>query len=90
MNRAEIKNPHWIYPGDVVVLDTSSGTPQLSLLHETVTLQPGVREEPLASEAIQSISPSVITPFLSQPLLIENGQLDKSPRIIGNQENRGN
>jgi hypothetical protein len=88
MNRAEIKNPHWIYPGDVVVLDTSSGTPQLSLLRETVTLQPGVREEPLGSLAIQAISPKIIAPFLSQPLLIENGQLDKSPRIIGNQENR--
>ena len=88
MNRAEIKNPHWIYPGDVIALDTSGDTPQLRLLHETVTLQPGVREEPLAGEAIQSISPNVITPFLSQPLLIENGQLDKSPRIIGNQENR--
>ncbi len=88
MNRAEIKNPHWIYPGDVIVLDNSGATPQLRLLHETITLQPGVREEPLASEAIQTISPSVITPFLSQPLLIENGQLDSSPRIIGNQENR--
>ena len=88
MNRAEIKNPHWIYPGDVIVLDTSGGTPQFSLLHETITLQPGVREEPLDKEAIQTISPSVITPFLSQPLLIENGQLDKSPRIIGGQDNR--
>ncbi len=88
MNRSEIKNPHRIYPGDVVALDTSSGSPQLRLLRETVTLEPGVREEPLAKEAIQTISPSVITPFLSQPLLIENGQLDSAPRIIAGQENR--
>ena len=88
MNRTEIKNPHWIYPGDVIVLDTSGDTPQLRLLHETVTLEPGVREEPLAQDAIQTISPSVITPFLSQPLLIENGQLDRSPRIIAGQDNR--
>jgi LysM domain len=88
MNRSEIKNPHRIYPGDVVVLDTSSGSPQLRLLHETVTLEPGIREEPLAKEAIQTISPSVITPFLSQPLLIENGKLDNAPRIIAGQENR--
>jgi hypothetical protein len=88
MNRSEIKNPHRIYPGDVVVLDTSSGSPQLRLLHETVTLEPGIREEPLAKEAIQTISPSVITPFLSQPLLIENGKLDNAPRIISGQENR--
>jgi hypothetical protein len=88
MNRAEIKNPHWIYPGDVLVLDTSSGAPQLKLLHETVTLEPGVREEPLEKEAIQTISPSVIGPFLTQPLLIENGKLDSAPRIIAGPDNR--
>ena len=88
MNRSEIKNPHLIYPGDVVVLDTSSGSPQLKLVRETVVLQPGVIEEPLTAEAIKTISPSVITPFLSQPLLIENGQLDASPRIISGPDNR--
>ena len=88
MNRTQIKNPHLIYPGDVVVLDNSSGSPQLRLLHETVTLEPGIRVEPLAKEAIQTIAPSVITPFLSQPLLIENGKLDGAPRIIAGPDNR--
>ncbi|MEQ1598965.1 MAG: LysM peptidoglycan-binding domain-containing protein [Methylotenera sp.] len=88
MNREQIKNPHLIYPGDVVALDTSSGSPQLRLLHETVTLEPGVRIEELDKEAIFTISPSVITPFLSQPLLIENGKLDSAPRIISGQDNR--
>ncbi|MBC7787508.1 MAG: LysM peptidoglycan-binding domain-containing protein [Methylophilaceae bacterium] len=88
MNRAEIKNPHWIYPGDVVVLDTTSGQPKLRLLHEKVTLQPGVVIEPLEKKPILSIAPNVITPFLSQPLLIENGQLDKAPRIIAGQDDR--
>ena len=88
MNRADIKNPHRIYPGDVVVLDTSSGSPQLKLVRETVVLEPGIIEEPLAAEAIQTISPSVITPFLSQPLLIENGKLDAAPRIISGPDNR--
>ena len=88
MNRAQIKNPHLIYPGDVVVLDMVNGSPELSLLRETVTLEPGVRIEELDKEAIQTISPSVISPFLSQPLLIENGQLDNSPRIISGPDNR--
>ncbi len=88
MNRAEIKNPHLIYPGDVVALDYSSSAPQFRLMHETVTLRPGVIEEPLAKEAIHTIAPSVIGPFLSQPLLIENGQLDSAPRIVSAQENR--
>ncbi len=88
MNRAEIKNPHKIYPGDVVVMDTSSGSPQLKLLSETVTLEPGVREEPLEKEAIFSIAPNIIGPFLTQPLLIENGKLESAPRIISGQDNR--
>lgn len=88
MNREQIKNPHLIYPGDVVVLDTSSGSPQLKLLRETVTLQPGVREEPLEKEAILTIAPNIIDPFLSQPLLIENNELDNAPRIIAGQDNR--
>ena len=88
MNRAQIKNPHLIYPGDVVVLDNSSGTPQLRLLHETVTLEPGIREEALEKEAIFTIAPNIIGPFLSQPLLIENGKLDTAPRILAGQDNR--
>ncbi len=88
LNRDQIKNPHWIYPGDVVVLDTSSGSPQLRLLHETVTLQPGAVEEPLDKTAISTIQLNAIAPFLNQPLVIEKDQLAKSPRIIAGQDNR--
>lgn len=88
LNRAQIKNPHLIYPGDVVVLDTSSGSPQLRLLRETVTLQPGIVEEPLERTAVPAIPLNVIAPFLSQPLIIEKNQLDGSPRIVAGQDNR--
>ena len=82
------QNPHLIYPGDVVFLDMSSGKPQLRLLRETITLQPGAIEEPLDKVAISTIPLNVIAPFLSQPLLIEKDQLNKAPRIIAGQENR--
>lgn len=87
-NRAQIKNPHLIYPGDVIVLDRSGKNPRLRLLRETVTLQPGAVEEPLDKEAISTIPLSVISPFLNQPLVIEKDQLATSPRIIGAQDNR--
>ncbi len=88
MNRAQIKNPHWIYPGDVLVLDMSSGSPQLRLLHDTTKLNPSIIEEPLGKNAVQAIRPNVIGPFLNQPLLIEKDQLQDAPRIIGAQDNR--
>lgn len=88
MNREQIKNPHRIYPGDVVVLDTSSGEPQLSLLRETVTLEPGVIIEPLEKEAVPAISPNIIEPFLSQPLIIEKDALDDAPTIIAGPDER--
>jgi hypothetical protein len=88
MNRDQIKNPHLIYPGDVVVLDLSGGDPQLRLLRETVTLEPGIREEYLEKEAVATIAPNVIEPFLSKPLIIENDELDSKTAIIGAQECR--
>lgn len=88
MNRDQIKNPHLIYPGDVIVLDLSNGDPQLKLLRETVTLEPGIREEHLEKQAVATIAPSVIEPFLSQPLIIENDELLNAAKIVSAQENR--
>lgn len=88
MNREQIKNPHLIYPGDVVVLDTSSGEAQLRLLRETVTLEPGTRIEPLEKKPIPTIAPSAIAPFLSQPLVIEPDGMADAPSIVGTQEDR--
>jgi hypothetical protein len=89
MNREQIKNPHRIYPGDVVVLDMSSGDPQLRLLSEnTVTLEPTVREEALEKAAIPTIQPNVISPFLTQPLVINNDELNSAPMIVSGPDNR--
>lgn len=91
MNRDQIKNPHWIYPGDIIVLDMSSGSPQLRLLKETtktVKLEPGIIEEPLEKKAIPTISPDIITPFLTRPLIIEKEGLKDAPIIIGGPDNR--
>jgi hypothetical protein len=96
MNKDRIKDPHWIYPGDVIRLDKSGEYPSLSLAGgggaaeaeaNVVKLDPRVRVEPLRV-AIPSIPSSVIGPFLSQPLVVEPGALDTSPVIVANDEGR--
>jgi hypothetical protein len=93
MNREQIKDPHWIYPGDVVRLDRSG--PSLSLgaggmadaAGNVVKIEPRIRIEPLQS-AIPSIPGSVIGPFLTQPLVVEEGALETAPRIVATEESR--
>lgn len=89
MNQDQIKNPHLIYPGDILVLDHSSQPPTLRLLKlNTDKLSPKVRIEPLESSAVPSISPSEIAPFLSQPLVVGQTELDSAARIVATEENR--
>jgi len=84
LNKDEIRNPHLIYPGDVVVLDRLTGR---LTIHR---LEPRVREEQLAGEAIPSIPPKLIEPFLSRPLVIEHLGLDKAPEIVATELGRYN
>ena len=57
MNTQEIKNPHWIYPGQVLVLDRSGGEPRLSFATDkTEKLSPREYIEP-NNKAIPSIPP---------------------------------
>lgn len=87
LNQDQIKNPHRIYPGNVIVLDRGKTPPQL-MLGATVRLSPQVRAKPIEAEAIPAIPPNVIEPFLSQPLVIEEAGLENAPRIIATEENR--
>src|SRR5712672_1084311 len=104
MNQEQIRNPHNISPGDVLVLDRSVSPPQLRISDAGGAdsggpgaagvgggkLQPRIYAQPLAAEAIPAIPPKAIEPFLTQPLIIEEGGLEKAPRIIATEENRVN
>ena len=83
LNQDQIRNPHRIYPGDVIVLDRTQSPAQLAIGGGTIKLVPQVRAEPLPEQAIPSIPPRFIEPFLSQPLVIEDGGLQNAPRIVG-------
>jgi hypothetical protein len=86
LNQDQIKNPHRIHPGDVIVLNRAKSPAQLAVGAETIKLTPQVHTGPLAEEAIPSIPLKYIEPFLSRPLVIEEGGLQKAPRIVGTQE----
>ncbi|MBI2286678.1 MAG: LysM peptidoglycan-binding domain-containing protein [Nitrosomonadales bacterium] len=89
MNRDTIKDPHWIYPGDVIILDRASGALRIGQAGGSVVkLSPKVRAGHSAHDAIPSIPASAIAPFLSQPLVIEEGALKDAPTLVGAREGR--
>lgn len=93
LNRDQIRNPHWIYPGQIVYFDRTAGRLRLGSPtalggSPNVRLLPGIRTEGLGADAIPAIAASRIEPFLSQPLAIEENQLDDTPRIVAAQEGR--
>lgn len=85
MNQEQVKNPHRIYPGQVLVLDRSGTDPQLRI--ETVKVEPKVYSEQL-SRAIPSIPQNIIEPFLSKPQVLEEDGLKDAPKIVATQEDR--
>jgi hypothetical protein len=92
INKDQIKNPHWIYPGQIVYFDRKNG--RLSLNKPgfdnggagTTRLSPQIRTEATGRDAIQSIPAGAIEPFLSQPLIVEADELATAPRIAAAQE----
>jgi nucleoid-associated protein YgaU len=100
MNRDQIRDPHWIYPGQVVYLDRANGRLRLGTpvaesqgTHAggipTYRLSPQVRAQASQqAEAVPAIPAGIIEPFLSHPLVVEENALQSAPRIVATQENR--
>jgi len=86
MNREEIRNPHLIFPGDVILLDRDSrGRPLLRL--QSARLVPQIHVEAM-EQGIPAIPPNVIRPFLSHPLIVEADSLDSAARIVATPNDR--
>ena len=87
MNKDQIKSPHRIYPGNIIVLDRSQRQLKLATPIVEHKLDPKARVETTGPD-IPSIAPALIEPFLSQPLVIEADGMESAPKIVATQEDR--
>ncbi len=80
-----IDNPHLIFPGDVLVLTSVDGRPGLRVLRReslgTEKLQPTIRTGAV-DEAITTIPPGVIQPFLTTPLVVDRSELQELGYVV--------
>jgi LysM domain len=96
MNMADIKNPHLIYPGQTLYLDKSNGRARLSSQRrgagaggiETIKLSPRSRSSNLPDPSIPTLQNSLIEPFLTEPIIVEEATLQAAPRFVATQEGR--
>lgn len=96
MNLQEIKNPHLIYPGQMLYLEKKDGRATLRARQsatdgvptDTVRLSPRTRSESLASDALPTLKSHLIEPFLAEPVIVDENGLKSAPRIVAAQEGR--
>ena len=91
MNLQQIRNPHLIFPGQVLVLEKVGDRARLAVgqgIPGTVRLSPRVRAETLDNGAIAAIPLHLIGPFLNEAVVFEANELDTAPRVVATQEGR--
>lgn len=90
MNKDNIRDPHWIYPGDRIVLDRRQGILTVAAEPErnAIRLAPQTRIVASDHDAIPSIPADAIEPFLSRPLVAENAADASAPTVLGGREGR--
>ena len=93
MNLDQIRNPHLIYPGQVLYLDKTGGRARLRLGQRVgdggnAKLSPRVRSTELGDGALPSIPFHLIEPFLNEAVIFQGNELETAPRIVATQEGR--
>lgn len=89
MNLDQVRNPHLIYPGQVLYLDKRNGRASLRMggAPDGSRLQPSVRTGELR-DGIPAVSLAQIEPFLNEAVIFEANELATSPRIVAAQDGR--
>ncbi len=92
MNLDQIRNPHLIFPGQVLYLDKSGGRARLRMGRPVggpeVKLSPQARSSPLEGGAIASVDFRLIEPFLNEAIILQANDIETAPRIVAAQEGR--
>ena len=91
MNLEQVRNPHLIYPGQVLFLDKTNGRARLRMGQPggdstVLRLSPRIRSSVPATDGIASIPFHLIEPFLNEAVIFETNQLATAPRIVAAQE----
>jgi hypothetical protein len=93
MNLQDIRNPHLIFPNQVLYLIKANGRATLSTRRpgggvETVKVSPRIRSEGLSESAVPPISLQAIEAFLTESLIVDESALARAPRIVATPETR--
>lgn len=94
MNRDQIRNPHLIYPGQVLMLVKSDGRARLQFgqgvgggaAGDAVKVSPQMRVSALDAHPIPSIPLALIQPFLTDTAVFDTDVMATAPRIVAAQE----
>lgn len=94
MNLEQIRNPHLIYPGQVLYLEKDGDRARLRMARggsgqnvEVVRLSPQVRSNPVAGP-LSSVNMNLIEPFLNEAVIFETNALADAPRIVATTEDQ--
>jgi hypothetical protein len=91
MNLEQIRNPHLIYPGQILILERIGDRARLRVgepVGDTVRLSPRVRGAEIGRSPIASIPFHLIEPFLNEAVIFEKNELESAPRVVAAQEGR--
>ena len=102
MNLADIHNPHLIYPGQTLWLNTANGRALLQTRQSSghagdpdagadlpsVRWSPRTRSEVLAADALPTLKNQLIEAFLAEPMVVDESSLNAAPRIVAAQDSR--
>lgn len=96
MNMDQIHNPHLIYPGQTLYLEKVNGLARLRLGQPgasdqglpTVRVSPRTRISGVDDSSIPVLPPHIIEPFLNEAIILNGGEMDAAPRIVGVPEDK--